>query len=104
MIRVIIERRLKTDRKKELIPLLNKLRAEAVHRPGYVSAETLSNIQDASIMVVLSAWRNLTDWQMWEESKVRAELYQQIEPLLMEKPRVSIFRVTATEGMGTVRV
>lgn len=98
MIRVIIERRLKSDRKKELIPLLNKLRAEAVHRPGYVSAETLSSVHDASIMVVLSAWRNLTDWQMWEESKERTELYRQIEPLLVEQPKVSIFRVTATEG------
>lgn len=98
MIRVIIERRLKSDRTKELIPLLNKLRTEAVHRPGYVSAETLLNIQDASIMVVLSAWRNLMDWQMWEESKERTELYHQIEPLLAEKPKVSIFRVAATEG------
>ena len=98
MIRVIIERRLKRENKEALIPLLNQLRAKAVHRPGYVSGETLSSIEDASVMVVLSSWRNLTDWRMWEDSKERVELYKEIEPLLEEKPKVSVFRVAATEG------
>jgi len=35
---------------------------------------------------------------MWEDSKERVELYKEIEPLLEEKPKVSVFRVAATEG------
>ena len=74
MIRVIIERRIKRENKEALIPLLNKLRVKAVNRSGYVSGETLSSIEDASVFVVLSSWRNLTDWRMWEGSKERVEL------------------------------
>ena len=97
MVRIIIERHLKAGMRGEFIDLLNKLRAAAIHQPGYVSGETLASIEDAFIISVLSTWRSLEDWKRWEESEQRVRLEQQIEPLLLEIPKVRVYQVVATE-------
>jgi len=94
MIRVIIERHVKEGA--SLSSLLRELRVAAVHQPGYVTGETLVNTEDKSIIMVISTWRSLEDWKAWETSEKRAKLYQQIEPLLVEKPRVRIFEIPTT--------
>ena len=95
MIKVIIERYLKEA--ESLAPLLRKLRAEAMHQPGYVTGETLVSTEDKSIIAVISTWHSLKDWKAWETSETRARLYQQIEPLLAEKPKVRTYQIMATE-------
>ena len=97
MIRVIIERHLKEGKREDLIPLLMKLRAEAMHHPGYVTGETLVSTEDASSITVLSTWRSLDDWKAWEKSEARLKLYWQIEPLLKEKTKISTYQIMATE-------
>lgn len=95
MIRVIIERQVKN--KERLLPMLRELRAAAVHQPGYVTGETLVSTEDASKTAVISTWHSLEQWQAWETSETRATLYELIEPLLVEEPRVRVYRVMATE-------
>jgi len=97
MVRILIERHLKAGKRGELIHLLKELRTSAIYQPGYVSGETLSSLEDASIISVLSTWQSLEDWKTWEESEPRLKLEQQIEPLLIETPKVSIYQVMATE-------
>ena len=97
MVRILTERNLKAGKRGEFIYLLKELRTAAIHQPGYVSGETLSSIEDASTVSVLSTWRSLEDWKAWEESGPRIKLEEQIEPLLLEKPKVSIYEVMATE-------
>ena len=97
MIKVIVERHLKEGRRVDLSPLLRELRAAALHHPGYVTGETLASTEDKSIITVISTWSSLEDWKKWETSKARAKLYEQIEPLLLEKPKVSTYQVMATE-------
>ncbi len=96
MIRVIIERHAREA--ENVPPLLRELRTAAVNHPGYVSGETLVSTEDSSVIVVIGTWQNLEDWQAWEKSPTRARLYQQIEPLLREKPKISTYRIAATEG------
>jgi len=95
MIRVIIERQMKKD--ESVSTLLRELRAAAMHEPGYVTGETMVSTEDESIVVVISTWRSLEDWKAWETSETRARLYQQIEPLLVERPKVKTYRILATE-------
>jgi len=97
MVRILIERHIKAGKRGELIHQLRELRTAAIHQPGYISGETLSSLEDASIISVLSTWQSLEDWKNWEESETRTRLEQQIEPLLIEKPEVSIYQVMATE-------
>ena len=97
MVRIVIERHLKEDKKGDLMPLLRELRAVAMHKPGYVTGETLASTEHPSIISTLSTWRSLEDWKAWEKSEPRIKLYERIEPLLVEKPKVSIYQVMATE-------
>ena len=98
MIKVIIERHTKAGQ--ELSLLLKELRVAAImHYRGYVNSETLVSTQDSSIIITISAWQSLEDWERWAASETRAKIYQQIEPLLLEKPRVRTFRLLATEQM-----
>ncbi len=97
MVRVVIQRHLKEGKKGDLMPLLRELRAAAMNYPGYITGETLASTGDLSIISVLSTWQSLEDWKAWEKSEPRIKLYKQIEPLLAEKPRVSIYQVVATE-------
>ena len=101
MVRILIERHLKEGKKGALMPLLRQLRATAMHQPGYITGETLASTEDTSFISVLSTWRSLGDWKAWEISEPRAKLYQQIEPLLLEKPKFSVYQVMATEEKVT---
>ena len=97
MVRVVIQRHLKEGKRGDLMPLLRELRAAAMHQPGYVTGESLASTEDRSIISVLSTWRSLEDWEAWQKSEQRIRLYKKIEPLLVEKPKVSIYQVMATE-------
>jgi quinol monooxygenase YgiN len=95
VIKVIIERQLKKG--EDISPLLRELRATAVHQPGYVTGETLVGTEDRSDIVVLSTWQNMEQWRTWEASPSRAKLYEQIKPMLVEKPKVKVYEIMATE-------
>ena len=97
MVRVVIQRHLKEGKKGDLLPLLRKLRAAAMRYPGYITGETLASTGDPTIISVLSTWRSPEDWEAWEKSEQRIKLYRKVEPLLVEKPKVSIYQVMATE-------
>ena len=99
MIKVIIECQVKKG--ENLAPLLRELRATAIHRPGYVTGETLVGTEDRSNIVVVSTWQNLEQWKVWEASETRAGLYKRIEPLLVEKPRVRTYEIMSTEKSET---
>ena len=95
MVKVTIERHAKRD--EDLSPILRELRAAAMRYQGYITGETLVSTQDSSIIVTISTWQSLEDWKQWEASEIRAKLYQQIEPLLLEKPVVRTYQIVATE-------
>ena len=95
VIRVIIERHAKEPEK--LTHLLRELRAVAMDEPGYITGQTLVSTEDSSIIVVISTWSSIEDWKAWETSETRARLYKQVEPLLVEKPKVRIYEILATE-------
>ena len=97
MIRIMVERHLKAGKREELLPLLRELRTAAINHPGYVTGETLTNTEYPSNVMVLSTWNSMEDWKAWEKSEQRIDLYAKIEALLVEKPRVSIYQVIATE-------
>lgn len=59
---------------------------------GYVTGETLVGAEDRSLVTVMLTWNSLKDWQEWEASEIRAELYEQIRPLLLEEPHVRVYR------------
>ncbi len=94
MIKVINGYKLKRDA--DLQPLLLKLREHAMSYPGYVGAENLVSDKDPSIVAIITTWDSVEQWRDWQESKRRAEIMKEAEPLLEEELRVSVYRVIPT--------
>jgi len=97
MVRVVIQRHLKEGKKGDLLPLLRALRSAAMSYSGYIHGESLVGTENPSIISVLSTWQSLEEWKKWEKSEQRVKLYEKIEPLLVEKPMVSVYQIMATE-------
>ena len=97
MIRIMVERHVKEGKKGDLLTLLRELRTVAMYYPGYVTGETLASAEDPSTIMVMSTWQSMDAWKEWEKSAARSKVYEKIEPLLAEKPRVTVYQVMATE-------
>lgn len=97
MVRVVIQRHLKENKKGNLLPLLRALRKAAMSYSGYIHGESLVGAENPSIISVLSTWQSLEEWKKWENSEQRVGLYEKIEPLLVEKPKVNVYLIMATE-------
>ena len=90
-VKVIIQRRVKRENSSRLEPLLIQLRALATSQPGYISGETLRNVNDPEEYLVVSTWKAPEHWKAWSESKQRKEIQEEIESLLGGKTECTIY-------------
>ena len=90
-VQVIIKRKFKIDNPKELIPLLTELRNHAKVQPGYISAQTLKNIDNPGEYLVVSTWETADDWKKWLQSKERRDIQGEVDSLIGEKTFYEIF-------------
>jgi len=97
VIRVLIERRCKPGKEQAVDSLLNELRAKSLNQPGYISGETLVEINDPTSFLVISTWTRLDTWQVWADSRHRLEVVNLLEPLLTSEPVVRIYGLPAEE-------
>ena len=81
----------------DIEPMLLKLRTQAAQYPGFVDSENLLGEKDSSIVVTISTWERAENWREWENSKIREQLYQDIEEILDDKPRVQMYRILETQ-------
>jgi heme-degrading monooxygenase HmoA len=91
-IHVIIKRKVKQGHQaKELVPLLLQMRSLAMYQPGYISGETLCDIDRPGECLVISTWQTVEDWNKWVHSQERAWMDQKIETLTGEKTEYRIY-------------
>jgi heme-degrading monooxygenase HmoA len=83
--KVIIKRRFKPGKSRQIIALLNELRARAMHQTGYISGETLSKKGFPNNLIVIGSWQSLDAWQRWRDSDERKK-YEAMLELLQERP------------------
>jgi heme-degrading monooxygenase HmoA len=79
---------------KILLPYIIELRAHAVKQPGYISGETLFDIERSEECLVLSRWTKLEHWQEWLRNPLRIELNEKIEKLLTTRTEYNIYSVS----------
>jgi antibiotic biosynthesis monooxygenase (ABM) superfamily enzyme len=94
MIKVIIGYKLKKGA--DIQTILFKLRSTAMSYLGYVGSENLLSEQDPSIVTIITTWNGVEDWRLWEISRARQELLQELMPLLAEEPKITIYRIMPT--------
>jgi heme-degrading monooxygenase HmoA len=91
-IEAIIKRRVRQGQEaKQLVPLLMQLRAKAVQQPGYLSSETLSNIEDPEECLVISRWQTIEDWNAWVESEIRAAIQAKVDEIGGTEQEIKIY-------------
>ncbi|MCU0589539.1 MAG: antibiotic biosynthesis monooxygenase [Syntrophobacteraceae bacterium] len=86
-IKVIIERKSVPGNDLELNRVLMELRARAMKVKGYISGETLRELDEPNTCIVISTWSTLDDWKAWEGNAERVELQKKIDALLRAPSR-----------------
>jgi len=98
MIKVISGYRVKKGT--DIRPLLLKLRMDAMQYPGFVGAENMASRRDSSIILVISTWERPENWAAWDQSKLRAQLLEELEPMVEDKTRVELYDIISTARWG----
>ena len=91
MIRVLIERNVRSDKEADVIKLLIELRTKALKQRGYISGETLRSIDNPFVWLAISTWNSIDTWRKWEKTTDRIQIAHEIEPLLTAPERISAF-------------
>lgn len=66
----------------KLSELLIEVRNLANQQPGYISGETLRNVDDRNEYLVISTWRSFDAWSRWLDNQMRMAVESQIDALL----------------------
>lgn len=80
-VKILIKRKFKIEHLKDASQLIIKARYGAMRQPGYISSETLSDLQNSSKIVVVSMWQNIEDWHNWKNSRERGEFEAEMRKL-----------------------
>jgi heme-degrading monooxygenase HmoA len=90
MIRVLIERWLIEGAETSVHDACRGIRQEAIKKPGYVSGETLRDVNDPSRYVVISSWHSREHWDAWVNSEERSRADEQFRAALAEPERITV--------------
>ena len=90
-VQVIIKRKFKVENPEELFPLLTELRIRAKDQPGYISSETLRNIDNSGNYLVISKWETADEWKKRFNSQKRRNIQAKVDSLIGEKTFYEIF-------------
>jgi heme oxygenase (mycobilin-producing) len=67
-VKILIRRKVKPSKERELNETVKELRSKAIHAQGYISGEALCSIEDPSVHLVISTWKSIEDWNHWVNS------------------------------------
>ena len=78
---------------KILLPHIIELRAHAVKQPGYISGETLFDLNRKDECLVISRWTALDHWQQWMRDPRRIELDDNMANHLVSETEYRIYGI-----------
>lgn len=96
-VKVLIRRNVPEDKAKSMIPLFRTMRELAMGQPGYISGETLRNLEDPLEFLVISNWNSSDNWKQWLASAERRKIQNEIDALLGGETHYEIFHYGFTE-------
>ncbi len=94
-VKILLERKFKEDPSLEEIQNINELRIGAMQRKGYVSGETLVDLNDHRRIIVISVWANKAGWEAWVNSDERRKLEANLDKNLKQPPIIRSFMLGA---------
>ena len=94
-VKIIIDRQFKEAPRADDIRVLNDLRIRAMGQNGYISGETLVDVEDNKKLVVMSVWSDIEDWETWRDSGERNRLETELSSFLEEPAKIRAFMLGA---------
>jgi heme-degrading monooxygenase HmoA len=90
-VKILIRRIVPANKARQMIPLFREMRMLANEQPGYITGETMRNLENPDEFLVVSTWETSDDWNRWVQSKEREQIQSQIDDLLGGKTNYEIF-------------
>ena len=90
-VKVLIRRTIPENKARQMIPLFRKMRTLANEQPGYITGETMKNLENPDEFMVISSWETSDDWKRWVQSDEREQIQKQIDDLLGGNTDYEIF-------------
>ena len=94
-VKILLERKFKEEPGLGDIKIINALRIAAMQRKGYVSGETLVDMDDHKRIVVVSVWTGKSSWDAWHRSGERQRLEADLNMNLKQPPMIRSFMLGA---------
>jgi len=92
MIRVVIERHVAETLESAYEDLSRHGLRIAVSAPGFISGETLTDLEDPNRRVTLCKWRSEADWKRWQASEERRSFMNDLMPLMDREERITVLK------------
>ncbi len=90
-VKIMIRRKVPENKARQMIPLFREMRTLANEQPGYITGETMKNLEKPDEFLVISTWETSDDWKQWEQSDERQQIQSKIDALLGGKTDYEIF-------------
>ena len=90
-VKIFIKRQVPEEKAREIIPLVREMRSLATIHEGYISGETLRNLERPEEFMVISTWQSSQDWKEWIKSEGRKAIQGKIDSLLGGETEYQIF-------------
>ena len=82
-VKILIKRKFKDGSLKAVSRLLINNRNGAMQQPGYISSETLRNLDDPNQITVVSMWGDIESWNVWKNSETRQANEAEVRDLII---------------------
>ena len=90
-VKILIRRKVPENKARQMIPLFREMRTLANEQPGYITGETMRNLEKPDEFLVISTWETSYDWKQWEQSDERQQIQSKRDALLGGKTDYEIF-------------
>lgn len=96
-VKALIKRTIPASKAREMIPLFRQMRALAMNMDGYISGETLRNLDNPEEFLVISSWQSSDDWVKWLKSPERQKIQARIDELLGGQTQFALYHYGFSE-------
>ena len=90
-IRVFIEREIQPGNDLKLHQLLMQLRSKAMMQKGYITGETLRDVNNPNRFLVIGTWNSLEEWKAWSEDPDRKRIQEELNKMLRAPEKHNIY-------------
>lgn len=87
--KILIERKIKPGTEAEFKKLMREVLSTAAHAHGFISGETLQSVDDPTVHVTISLWKDMASWNAWLNSAERKKKQAEYDKILAEPMKVT---------------